>query len=80
MKHEILQQLLKENPTVRVVFATVALGMGVNIPHIHQVVHLMVPRTIVIFTVPIAYTFVVFINLLQNLGMILKMGFQCQKN
>ena len=46
MKHEILQQLLKENPTVRVVFATVALGMGVNIPHIHQVVHLMVPRTI----------------------------------
>lgn len=46
MKHEILQQLMQENPTVRVVFATVALGMGVNIPHIHQVVHLMVPRTI----------------------------------
>ena len=35
---------MQENP--RVVFATVALGMGVNIPHIHQVVHLMVPRTI----------------------------------
>ena len=46
MKHEILQQLLKENPTVRVAFATVALGMGINILHIHQVVHLMVPRTI----------------------------------
>lgn len=46
MKTEILQQLLLEDPTVRVVFATVALGMGVNISHIHQVIHLMVPRTV----------------------------------
>ena len=45
MKREILEQLISENSTVRVVFATVALGMGVNIPHIHQVIHLMVPRT-----------------------------------
>ena len=40
MKTEILDQLLQENPT------TVALGMGVDIGHIHLVIHLMVPWTV----------------------------------
>jgi superfamily II DNA or RNA helicase len=40
MKEEILKQLCSGKSTVRVVFATVAIGMGVDIPDIRQVVHI----------------------------------------
>ena len=46
MKDEILRQLCSEESNIRVVFATVAIGIGVNIPHVRHVVHLDVPRTI----------------------------------
>ena len=46
MKAEILSQLMQPQSTIRVVFATVALGMGVDIQHIQQIHHIMVPRTI----------------------------------
>ena len=48
MKDEILKQLTdssKESP-IRVVFATVAIGIGVNIPEVRHVIHLEVPRTL----------------------------------
>ena len=40
MKDEIWKQL------IRVVFATVAIGSGVNIPEVRHVIHLEVPRTL----------------------------------
>ena len=46
MKDEILRQLCSAESTVRVVFATVALGMGVDIRGVQSVVHLTPPRTI----------------------------------
>ena len=46
MKEEILQQLCSARSIVRVVFATVAIGMGVDIPDIRQVLHVGPPSTI----------------------------------
>ena len=46
MKDEILLQLSMETPKVRVVFATVAFGMGVDIPSIRHIIHIGPPRTI----------------------------------
>ena len=48
MKDEILKQLQSPNEsrTIRVVFATVAIGIGVNIFDIRQVLHVSVPGTI----------------------------------
>ena len=46
MKDEILEQLSMETPKVRVVFATVAFGMGVDIPSIKHIIHIGPPRTI----------------------------------
>ena len=48
MKDEILKQLQSPNEsrTIRVVFATVAIGIGVNIFDIRQVIHVSVPGTI----------------------------------
>ena len=47
MKDEILKQLTgSSKPTIRVVFATVAIGIGVNIPEVRHVIHLEVPRTL----------------------------------
>lgn len=43
MKEEILMQLCSRMSTVCVVFATVAMGMGVDIPNIRQVVHIGPP-------------------------------------
>ena len=43
MKEEILMQLCSRMSTVRVVFATVAMGMGVDIPNIRQVIHIGPP-------------------------------------
>jgi hypothetical protein len=45
MKDEILKQLCSGRSIVRVIFATVALGMGVDIPHIRHIVHTGPPTT-----------------------------------
>ena len=48
MKDEILKQLTdsSKESAIRVVFATVAIGIGVNIPEVRHVIHLEVPRTL----------------------------------
>ena len=46
MKEEILCQLTSSNSVIRVVFATVAMGMGVDIQSIRQVIHIGPPHTI----------------------------------
>ena len=46
MKDEILKQLCSANCKLRVVFATMALGMGVNIPNIRCVIHFGVPGSV----------------------------------
>lgn len=46
MKEEILEQLHAATSTVRVVFATVAMGMGVDIRSIRKVIHIGPPRSI----------------------------------
>ena len=43
MKDEILKQLCSTRSIIRVVFATVAIGMGVDIPDIRQVIHVVLP-------------------------------------
>lgn len=47
MKREIMKQLMgnDEDRTIRVVFATIAIGIGVNIPNVRHVIHIGVPRT-----------------------------------
>ena len=40
MKEQILCQLTSSNSVIRVVFATVAMGMGVDIQSIRQVIHI----------------------------------------
>ena len=46
MKDEILVQLCSQESTIRVVFATIAMGMGVDIPDIRQVIHFGPPCTV----------------------------------
>ena len=46
IKDEILKQLCSSESTIRVVFATVALGMGVDIKGIRTVIHITPPYTI----------------------------------
>ena len=46
MKEEILKQLCSGRSVVRVLFATVAIGMGVDIPNIPQVIHFGPPCTV----------------------------------
>ena len=49
MKTLALEQLTDpnyENKTIRVIFATVAIGLGVNIPDVRQIIHMTVPRTL----------------------------------
>jgi superfamily II DNA helicase RecQ len=46
MKDEILKQLCSTKSTIRVVFATVAMGMGVDIPDIRNIIHIVPPCTI----------------------------------
>ncbi|XP_077983304.1 uncharacterized protein LOC144438148 [Glandiceps talaboti] len=45
MKAEILSSLSSSKSSLRVVFATVALGMGLDCPRVYQVIHIGVPRT-----------------------------------
>ena len=44
MKSEILKEISKENSKIRVIFATTALGMGVNAPFVTQVIHIRPPH------------------------------------
>ena len=44
MKDEILKQLCSEVSVIRVVFATVALGMGVDIKEIRHIIHITPPK------------------------------------
>ena len=46
MKNEILKQLCSPQSIIRVVFATVALGMGVDIRSIRNIVHITPPHSI----------------------------------
>ena len=48
MKQQMLKQLIckSSNSTIRVVFATIAIGIGVNIRSIIQVIHIGAPRTL----------------------------------
>lgn len=46
MKDSILKELSSPSSTVRVVFATVAMGMGVDIRSIRNIIHVGPPRTI----------------------------------
>ena len=46
MKSLIIKELSSNSPKIRVVFATVAMGMGVDIPTIRHIIHIGPPRTI----------------------------------
>ena len=46
MKEEILKQMSSEAGVVRVVFATVAIGMGVDIQDIRQIIHIGPPSSV----------------------------------
>lgn len=46
MKEMILCQLTSSSPTVQVVFATVAIGMGVDIPSIREIIHVGPPSSV----------------------------------
>ncbi|XP_070535048.1 uncharacterized protein [Ptychodera flava] len=46
MKTEILSSLMDSSSPLRVVFATVALGMGLDCQRVRQVIHIGVPRTV----------------------------------
>ena len=43
MKDEIIEEITTEHSRIRVLFATTALGMGVNAPHIHDIIHITPP-------------------------------------
>ena len=49
IKSVVLQSLLDANGIVRVVFATNALGMGIDVPNIRHVLHFGIPRDIEAF-------------------------------
>lgn len=47
MKHQLLKQLTGETfQTTRVIFATIALGIGVNMKNVSQIIHIGAPRTL----------------------------------
>ena len=46
MKSEVLQEIKFESSNIRVVFATAALGMGVDAPYITQVIHISPPSSL----------------------------------
>ncbi|XP_068723524.1 recQ-like DNA helicase Blm [Montipora capricornis] len=46
MRDQILNELASPESKVRIIFPTVAMGMGVNIPSIQHVIHVGPPRTI----------------------------------
>ncbi|XP_062621285.1 uncharacterized protein LOC134282890 [Saccostrea cucullata] len=46
MKNFIVHEITKPNPKVRLIFATVALGMGLNAPSVTRVIHFRPPTTL----------------------------------
>lgn len=46
MKKSIIAEIKKENSRVRVLFATSALGMGVNAPNVEHVIHIIPPSNL----------------------------------
>lgn len=46
MKKFIVQELCKEESRIRIVFSTVALGMGLNAPHIRHIIHYKPPTSL----------------------------------
>ncbi|XP_028413595.1 ATP-dependent DNA helicase Q-like SIM [Dendronephthya gigantea] len=46
MKRELIEEIKKKDSTVRVLFATSALGMGVDAPYVAQVIHISPPSTL----------------------------------
>lgn len=46
MKNFIVHEITKPNPTIRLIFATVALGMGLNAPSVTRVIHFRPPTTL----------------------------------
>ncbi|XP_033725210.1 ATP-dependent DNA helicase RecQ-like [Pecten maximus] len=46
MKKITIQELTKETPKVRLVLATVALGMGLNAPSVSRIIHCRPPTTL----------------------------------
>ena len=43
MKVDILNEIKKESSRIRVLFATTALGMGVNVPYVSRIIHIGPP-------------------------------------
>ena len=46
MKKSIISEIKKENSRIRVLFATSALGMGVNAPYVEHIIHITPPSNI----------------------------------
>ena len=46
MKHELISSIVSESRKQRVIFATVASGMGVDSPCVERIIHFAVPRTL----------------------------------
>ena len=46
MKHELISSIVSESCKQRVIFATVAFGMGVDSPCVERIIHFGVPQTI----------------------------------
>lgn len=46
MKVEILNEIKKESSRIRVLFATTALGMGVNVPYVSRIIHIGPPSSL----------------------------------
>ena len=46
MKNGILQQMCSAKSIVRVIFATIAIGMGVDVPNIRHIIHISPPGTV----------------------------------
>ena len=45
MKKFIVNEIVKQNSTIRLVLATIALGMGLNAPCIQRIIHCRPPTT-----------------------------------
>ena len=45
MKHELISSIVSESRKQRVIFVTVAFGMGVDSPGVERIIHFGVPQT-----------------------------------
>ena len=59
MKKSIISEIKEENSRIRVLFATSALGMGVNAPYVEHIIHISPPSNLESYMAPIdnRYTF-----------------------